>query len=200
MATDIVLREVILSYPHLVTPWSGQANQEASYNCAFIFPKEFTQWSEIQECVNNATLNKFGAQPPSNLKLPWLNRYLQPSVVKEGQPYAGCYVINAKSDRKPELLDSNVEPLADMVAKSALFAGCIVNAYVNFYGYNTAGNVGVGTGLRKIQLVDNQSSKIIRLGGDEKAAGDVFQAIPGAPPATAPVPGGPQTPPSDVPW
>ncbi len=198
MATDIVMERVILSYPHLVTPWAGRQGNDPKYNCAFILPQDFAQWPQVQECVNNAILNKFGATPPDNLKLPWLNKFLQPSIVKGG-PYNGLYTFNANADtaRKPELLDQNVQPMSDMVAKSALFGGCIVNGYVNFYGYNNAGNVGVGVGLRKIQLVDNQN--VIRLGEGDKPAEEVFKAVPGAPPPTAQVPGGPAAPTGQVP-
>ena len=199
MSTELVLFDVILSYPHLVTPWTSRTDKEPNYNCAFIFPKDWAQWPEIQDCVNNAIANKFGANVPQNLKLPWLNRYLQASLVKDG-PYQGFYTINSVSDRKPELLDQNVQVVPDMRAKSEFFAGSIVNAFVNFYGYANSGNVGVGTGLRKIQMVDNTSDRVIRLGEGDKPASDVFKAIPGAPaPMTTPgAPGAPGTP--DVPW
>ena len=188
MSTDIVLSNVILSYPHLITPWAGQQNQEPKYNCAIIFPQNFGQWGELQQCVENAKMNKWGANAPQNLKLPWLNRYLQPNVLKEG-PYAGCYVINANGDRKPQLVDANVQEVKDMVAKSVFFAGAIVNVYVNFYGYSTSGNNGVGTGLRMVQLVDNVN--VTRLDGDTKEASEVFKTIPGAPAPTTAVPGAP---------
>ncbi len=192
MSTEIVLQNVILSYPHLITPWTSRTDKEPNYNCAFICPPDWQQWPQLQDCVNCAIANKFGANVPQNLKLPWLNRFLQPSQVKDG-PYVGWYVINSVSDRKPELLDQNVQVVPDMKAKGEFFAGCFVNAFVNFYGYANSGNVGVGTGLRKIQMVDNTSDRVIRLGEGDKPASEVFQAIPGAPAPTAP-PGAPVTP------
>lgn len=202
MSTEVVLEKVILSYPHLVTPWAGRQNQQASYNCAFIIPSTFTQWPQIQEAANEAVTGFFGASVPENLKMPWLNKFLQPQVVKADQPYAGCYVMNAKDNNyKPEVVDQNIQPIPDMRVKAELWPGCIVNALVNFYAFNNSGNMGVGLGLKKVQLVDNTSEGLIRLGGDQKEASEVFKAVPGAPPATAPagpvapgVPGGQQAP------
>lgn len=188
MATQIVLSNVILSFPHLTTPWSGRPDIEPGYSCNVILPQDWPQWPEVQAAVDEAIHAKFGATKPANLKLPWLTKILQPKQIKEGQ-YAGCYFMSPGDKRnKPQLVDQNVQPIPDLKVKEVLFPGCIVNVYVGFYGYGTPGDGGVGVGLNSVQLVNNQVEPLQEGGGTP--ASEVFQAVPGAPaPLTPTAPG-----------
>ena len=187
MATQMVLKNVILSFPHLVTPWSGRPDIELGYSCNVILPQDFPQWNELQACVQEAITAKFGATQPANLKMPWLSKILQPKQIKDGK-YAGCYYLSPSDKRsKPAVVDQNVQPIPDLQVKEKLFAGCIVNVYVGFYGYGTAGDGGVGVGLNSVQLVNDQVEPLQEGGGI--SASEVFQAVPGAPAPLAPVPG-----------
>lgn len=192
MATDIVLNNVVIRYPHLDAPWASSPQYTPAYNCQLILPSDFAQWDALQACVTEAIGIKFGASPPAQLKLPWLNKFLQPNTTEDlaGTPYQGCYYINASdSKRKPDVLDGNNQPIPDLQLKSTVFSGCIVNAWVGFYGYQQGG---VGTGLNAIQLVSNQD--VAQLPDGRGSATDKFQAIPGAPQAIAPAPFSPQDP------
>ena len=187
MPTDIVLKNVVIRYPHLDAPWTGNPTIDADYQAQLILPQTFAQWEELQAAVNEAIATKFGANVPQHLKLPWLNRYLQPNTQADG-PYQGCYYINAKGKgTKPVVVDGQVQPIPDLQIKQAVFSGCIVYAYVNFGAYQVS-DAGVGTYLKSIQLVNNQVEPIADAGSDPA---NVFQAIPGAP---APIPAAQQAP------
>lgn len=184
MATDIVLQSVVIRYPHLDAPWTGNPTIPEDYQCQLIFPQTFAQWEQLQATVNEAiaTCQKFAGQTPANLKLPWLNQFLQPKLQEDG-PYAGCYFIGSKGKgTKPTVVDGNVQVIPDLQIKQAIFSGCIVNAHVNFGGYQVS-SPGVACYLKSIQLVNNQVEPIADAGQDPSA---VFQAIPGAPAPIAP--------------
>lgn len=192
MSTDITLNNVIIRYPHLDVPWSGRPTIEADYQCQLILPKGFAQWSELQACAAEAARLK-GLEKEPDLKYPWLDRRLQPRRQEDG-PYAGEYFISAKGKgTKPGVVGPDNKVIPDMQIKNLIFSGCIVNAWVNFYGYKVD-EPGIALALRGIQLVNNQVERIADKGQDPT---QVFQPVPGAPAPTAPVPGGPQ---NNPPW
>lgn len=67
-----------------------------------------------------------------------------------GAEFKGKVWINAKSDRAPQIVDGNVDPILD---RNEVYSGCYCNVSVNFYAYNKAGNSGIGCGLGNIQKV-----------------------------------------------
>lgn len=183
-----VIEGVIIRYPHLVEPWTSNPSQyEADYNCQLILPADWAGWQGLQDLVNQAISEKFGANTPANLKLPWLNKFLQPNQQPDG-PYQGCYYINASGKgTKPFVVGPDNVELNDLQVKTLIFSGCKVNALLGFYGY--PGGPGVGTALNGIQLLDNTLERIPDAG---RNVTDAFKAIPGAPPIVQPAFQGPQ--------
>ena len=175
MATNVVIQGV-LSYPHLFVPRAYQAGDEPKYSASIIITDPAFDWTAVQAANAEALAAAFPAGAPANVKTPF-------SQVKDG-PYAGMWQITAtaKQDRPPELVDQRVQPIMD---QSHLFAGCVVKAAINAFGY--AG--GSSFGLNKIQLVSNDAS-LPRLDGGKSAA-ETFEVIPGGPVATAQQPGAP---------
>ena len=192
MATDLVLYNVIIRYPHLAEPWTGKPTIDPDYQANLIIPQDFAQWEQVQASVNEAIAGKWGTNVPQNLKLPWLNRYLQPEVQADG-PYIGCYTLKAKGKgTKPGVVDPDGQTIPDLQIKQLIFSGCIVNAYVNFGAYQVT-DAGVGVYLQGVQLVSNNVERIADAGRDVT---QVFKAIPGAP---APLTPAPQQQPAPVP-
>ena len=183
MATDLVLYNVIIRYPHLVEMWSASQNIEPDYNCQFIFPGDFAQWEQVQAACTEAAHAKLGAQLPPNMKYPWLNKYLQPNVQTDG-PYEGKYFMNAMGKgTKPGVVGPDGQTIPDLQIKQLIFSGCIVNAYVNYYGYTQG--PGVTAALQGVQLVNNN---VERIADARRDVTQVFKAIPGAPAPLAPAP------------
>ena len=191
MATDLVLYNVVVRYPHLAEPWSGSQNIEPDYHSQLIFPDDFAQWEAVQAACQEAALAKFNGQIPANMKLPWLNKFLQPNVQADG-PYQGKYYMTASGKgTKPGVVGPDGQTIPDLQIKQLIFSGCIVNAYVNFYGYTQG--PGVTAALQGVQLVNNNVERIADAGRDVT---QVFKAIPGAP---APLTPQPQAQPAPVP-
>ncbi len=169
MATNVVVQGV-LSFPHLFQPRAYQAGDDPKYSCSIVIIDPAFDWAAVQAADAEALANQFGAAVPPTRKSPF-------SQVKDG-PYAGMWQITAtaKADRPPELVDQQVQPI---MGQNQLFAGCIVNAAINAFGY--AG--GSSFGLNKIQLVNSDAS-LPRLDGGKTAA-ETFEVVAGAPPALA---------------
>lgn len=184
--SECFLENVIIRYPHLAQPWSGDATIEPDYNCQIILPGDWPSWGNLQAAVDQAIRDKFGAQPPANLKLPWLNKYLQPNTQQDG-PYLGCYFFNVTGKgTKPQCYDQNVVLIPDLKLKETIYSGCMVNIQLSFAGYTQG--PGVGTYFRNptIQLVKQLEAIPDASAKDPK---DVFKQIPGAPAPMAPPPG-----------
>lgn len=182
MTTDIVLQNVVVRYPHLAEMWTGNPSYAADYQIQVILPRDFAQWTELQAAANEALTSKFGASMPQNIKMPWLNKMLQPNVQKDG-PYEGCYFFTARGKQtKPAVVDAQVQPIPDLQIKQMVFSGCICNVYVNLAAYGPA-DPGIGVYLKSVQLINNQVEPIADAGPDPAT---VFQVIPGAPAPIAP--------------
>lgn len=184
---QFIANNLIIRYPHLVEPWSSGPQYTADYNAQFIVPQDWAQWTEFSEIVEKAIQEKHGANRPTNMKLPWQDKYLQPNI-KPDAPHAGCYFFNAAGKQtKPGVVDAARQHLDDLQVKTLIFSGCLVNALLGIYAYAD----GVGVALNGVQLVDNQN--IERIPDAGRNVSEVFKAIPGAPPAIMPAFQGPNT-------
>lgn len=67
----------------------------------------------------------------------------------DDEAYAGKYYLNAKSKRKPLLLDKARRE----VAADKFYSGCFANVSISMYPYDKVGRKGVGVGLRGMQFV-----------------------------------------------
>ena len=195
MAQDIVLTGII-SYPTLFEPKQINGKGDPKFSGTLILDPA-TDWNALNACIQEAIGSKFGNQVPANLR--------QPIVPADEDGFPGMWKIHAYSDaeRAPQVVDQRVQPVMD---RSQIFAGCKVNMYVRFYGYDTSGNKGLAVALNAVMIVDNIN--VTRL-DNRRDAKDVFKPVPGAPAPLAPTaysaPGGapgmyppppqPQTPP-----
>lgn len=168
MAIKVTIANAVISYPHVFAPTVPKGATVARYSASLILPKNF-DWTEVKAAIEAAKLEKWPTGAPAKLET-------QISPVDEG-PYIGHYKINANAnlDHKPQLVDQAIAPIMDT---SLLFAGCIVNAQVAFFPYDSPKN-GIGVGLNMIQLV--KSDGVTRLDSTQ-APEEVFQKIAGAPP------------------
>lgn len=182
---EFIGNNLIIRYPHLVEPWSSGPQYKADYNAQFIIPTDWAQWDAFSGVVQQAIKDKHGATPPQNMKLPWLNKYLQPNLQQDG-PYQGQYCFNASGKgTKPGVVGPDAQPLDDLQTKTLIFSGCKVNGLFGIFSYAD----GVGVALNGVQLVDNQN--VTRIADAGRNVSDAFQAIPGAPPAVMPAFQGP---------
>lgn len=165
--TKVITGVVRLSYANVHEP-RAMEGQEAKYGVSLIIPKsDKSTIAAIQEAIaeaKEAGKDKWNGKIPTGLKLPLRDG-------DEDRPddpnYADSYFVNANSTRKPELVD--LKGNKDL-GPEEVYSGCYARVSINFFGYNTAGNRGIGCGLGNIQKVEDGAP----LGGFSRAA-DEFE-------------------------
>jgi len=161
-----------------------------SYRLTMLFPKDSTDISELRALVKEAVLDRW----PNDDKRP--KGLINP--IKDGDTdtmqdgtvrcvkypeMKGCWIVNAMSMRKPQIVDHNVQDILD---QNEFYSGCYARASVNAFTYapdkaNPQKKYGVGIGLNNVQ----------KLGDGERFAGgtnakDDFAAVESTnPPAGA---------------
>ena len=141
-----------ISYAHLI-----DTDKNDNYSCSLLIPKSDTKTlTEINKAVEAAIVdgksklaNKDGAINRKTLKLPLRD------ADEEGHTspdYQGCMFFNAKSKRRPQVVDRHKEMIYDA---EEIYSGCYCNVMVNFYAFAVEGNKGIAASLGNVQKVKN---------------------------------------------
>ena len=143
---------------------------EPRYSVSVLIPKSDTATVKkireaIQEVYRNseATLKGKGAMPPlSALRTPLRDG----DTERPDDPtYAGCWFLNANSDRAPGIVDAACSPILD---RSEVYSGCYGRASISFFAFNSNGNRGIACGLNNLQKLRDGEP----LGGRASAEAD----------------------------
>ena len=170
-----------LSFNDLFTPRAAQEGQDPKYQAVLLIPKTDQQAiaminTAIKNAVDDGVARGVFKQPidPAMTQYPPLRDGDRPKNdgTSRGEAYAGHWYISAKSkaDRRPFLVDANVQPIID---PSEVYSGMYVNAAVQFYAYGNSGNTGIAANIVGIQKVRDGE----RLGAAPTEAADVFTAL-----------------------
>jgi len=175
MTTEAVIYG-IANYINVNEPTPVKPGAEPNYRMRLYIDTNQTDMNAVQAAVNLATQEQFGANPPANLAMPF-----HPSD-EDGLP--GWWHINTKSSSKvPPALFNQARVKVAALPPNEMPAGCRVAAVVKFKGYRNGTNVGVGTYLQAVQLIDASNPVHLLTGRDYS---DCFHAVPGAPQELAP--------------
>lgn len=151
--TKVITGVVRLSYAHLFTPEAAQGATEKKYSVSLIIKKSDKKTlalvkAAIQEAIEKGKSDLWnGKLPKKALKVPLRDGNEDRD---EDDNYAGCFFINASSKTKPGVVDIYRKPITD---EEQVYSGCYAIASVNFYPYDTAGNIGIACGLNNIMKV-----------------------------------------------
>lgn len=106
-----------LSFPKFFKPEQFQGKGDAYFGCALLFPKK-SDLTEMKKAVVKAATEAFGEKSkwPKGLLLPWRDGDDQADY--EG--YEGHYYVNAKSKRKPVLVNKDKEQITE---ESEIYGG-----------------------------------------------------------------------------
>lgn len=172
--TKVITGKVRLSYANIFEPKSINGS-DPKYSVSLIIPKDDKQQVKaIEEAIKNAIerdktklANKSG-KVPANLKTPLRDG---DEDRPDDEVYAGCYFINANSTKAPTVVGTDRDKAtgkAIQLGEDEVYSGCYARVSINFYGFNTNGNVGIACGLGNIQKVEDGE----RLGGGSSAEED----------------------------
>jgi len=169
MSTKISTGRVRFSYANVFEPTAMDETQEKKYNISILIPKsDKATLAKVNAAIEAATAaglaSKFGGKKPATLRTPLRDGDIEKP---EDDTYAGHYFINAKSNRKPQIVDANLDPI---MSQDEFYSGCYGRASITFYAYATAGSKGIAAGLENLQkLADGE-----RLGGGSSSAAEDF--------------------------
>ena len=130
------------------------------YSMSAIIPKDDLQTVNAVNAAietayrdGEAKLKGKGALPPlAALKTPLRDGDLERP---DDPAYAGCWFLNANSDKAPGIVDAACNPILD---HSEVYSGCYGRVSVTFFAFNSNGNRGIACGLNNIQkLKDGES-------------------------------------------
>ncbi len=158
------------SYMNLWEPRAFGQN-EPKYSMVIMFKKtdkrQFEAVKKAIEAAEDAAIDKvWKGKRPVKIKSPIHDGDEERA---DKQEYAGMYFINCSNKEKPGVVDQSVQPILD---REMIYSGCIVNTFVNFYGYSQNGNNGISASLEHVQLVSDGK----RLSGKQPAS-NVFSQI-----------------------
>ena len=163
-------KDTRFSYLHVWEPKSVNGGNPR-YSVSLLIPKSDTETVEaIQAAVRAAyrdgeALLRGTAKtvpPMSSLKLPLRDG---DTDRPEDPAYAGCWFLNANSDRAPGVVDRACVPIRD---PEQVYSGCYGRASVTFFAFNSNGNRGIACGLNNLQKMRDGEP----LGGRASAESD----------------------------
>ena len=126
---------------------------DPKYSMSLIIPKDDAETvGRINKAIEaayregEAKLKGKGALPPlTAIRTPLRDGDLDRP---EDPAYAGCWFLNANSDRAPGIVDAQARPILD---RSEVYSGCYGRVSLSFYAFNTNGNRGIACGLNNLQ-------------------------------------------------
>jgi len=135
------------SYAH-VWERAEMPNGDMKFSMAILIPKSDTAGiKSIKSAIVSAATDFFGAD-----KKKWPKGMVNPlhngdDKAESNEVYKDTFYLNTKSDRQPGIVGPDAKPLLD---QNEFYSGCYCRVSVNFYGYNKAGNQGIGVGMNNV--------------------------------------------------
>lgn len=173
----IQLPDVRLSFPALWEASAFKPGDKPKYKATFLVPQESPLVKKIDATILKVVTEYFKGDVKKAQKFldntrTNRNKFCwQDGDDQAYDGYAGSMALSAKSDARPLVIDGQKNPVAESDS-GAPYAGCYVNASIEFFMYNQQG-VGLSAQLRGVQF--------LRI-GDAFAAGrpadsDEFEAV-----------------------
>lgn len=173
----VLIKDVVLSYVHIIKPWSGDGTSEKKYSAVILIPKTRSETiGQIKAAINIAYQKGINdvwagkAPATATLKHPLRDG----DVERPDDPtFKGCFFINANSKMRPGVIDMNRRDLTEPGAEEEVYSGMIAHVSVNLYAYDAKGNRGIACGLNNILKVKDGTF----LGGRSTAENDFADVL-----------------------
>lgn len=156
-STKVVTGKVRFCYVNVFEPTAMNEGDTPKYNICILIPKTDKKALEnIQKAIDAAKLigkaklaNKNGQIPAdAALKLPLRDGDAERA---DDPAFENCYFINANSNRKPSIVDRDLNPIME---KEEFYSGCYGRASINFYAFNVSSK-GIAAGLNNLQKLED---------------------------------------------
>ena len=154
MSTKVVTGKIRMSYTYLFEPQESLGGGEPKYAITMLIPKSDTATvAKIQAAIKEAReafcAKNGAASLPASPKHPLHDG---DGLRDNGEPFGpecrGHWVLKARSKTKPTVVDRNGQPILE---SSEIYGGCYGRVSFTLFGYNTAGQKGIGAALLAVQ-------------------------------------------------
>ena len=158
---EIVTPECTIVWPTLDQPAQILGKGEFFYSATFLIGKG-ENLEHVKRAIMAAAQEKWPGKAKQMIGQAGFHIPINDGDEKAGGDpdsfYAGNFFLNGKSQYPVKIVDLYNEVLdADQI-----WGGCVVRAFLRFYGYDTLGKIGVGCGLGGIIKISDGDK---RLGG-----------------------------------
>lgn len=154
-STKVVTDKVRFCYVNVFEPTAMNEGDTPKYNICILIPKndaktldKINKAIEAAKQAGKAKLADKNGKIPSNLKLPLHDGDDERS---DDPAFEGMYFINANSQRKPSIVDKDLNPI---MGKEEFYSGCYGRASINFYAFNVSSK-GIAAGLNNLQKLED---------------------------------------------
>lgn len=166
--TKVITGKVRFSYVHVFEPAAvSEGSDDKKYSVSIIISKDDkATLKKIEAAIEEAKkigLSKWGGKLPKALKLPLRDGDLE----RDEECYANSYFLSAKTDRKPGIVDADLD---EIMSRDEFYSGCYGRASINFFPYDVNGSKGIAVGLQNLQKLEDGE----RLGGSSASAAEDF--------------------------
>lgn len=154
-STKVVTGKVRFCYVNVFEPTAMNEDDTPKYNICVLIPKSDTATiDKIKKAVEaakeagKAKLADKNGRIPANLKLPLRDG---DEERPDDPAFEDHYFINANSQRKPSIVDKELNPIME---KEEFYSGCYGRASINFYAFNVSSK-GIAAGLNNLQKLED---------------------------------------------
>lgn len=159
---NAIFGPVRLSHAHLMTPKAHQPGDTPKYSVCPLIDKKDTALVEgirkaIDAAYQNGVVQKWGGKRPPFENWPPLIDGDKPNKNGDsrGAEAAGHWLMNAKSTRRPGLVDKNG---MDIFNAEDVYSGMWALVSVAFYAYESNGSRGVAVAINNVKKVKDDTA------------------------------------------
>lgn len=154
------------SFVHVFEPRENQQSGKLEYSVKMIFDKD-ADLTELKEIIKEAIRNKWGTNPPKNLKLPLRNG--NDSDLDKYPEDENKIIANAKSVMYPPgLIDAKTKQ--EIIDPKEFYSGCYARASIVAYAYDNVSK-GVSFGLQNLLKIKDGEPLVNRASAESDFAG-----------------------------
>lgn len=170
--TKVITGKVRFCYANVFEPTAMNDGDTPKYNVCILIPKSDTKTiDKIKKAIEaakqagKAKLADKNGKIPSTIKIP-----LRDGDEERGddEAFNGMYFINANTQRKPAIVDKELNPI---MSRDEFYSGCWGRASINFYAFNVQSK-GIAAGLNNLQKLEDGEPLCGGSSADEDFGGD----------------------------
>ena len=154
-STKVVTGKVRFCYTNVFEPVAMNDGDPAKYSVCVLIPKDdektlgaINRAIEAAKIAGKAKLADKNGKIPSTIKNPLRDGDEERS---DDPAFENMYFINANSNRKPAVVDRDLNPI---IEKEQFYSGCYGRVSLNFYAFNVQSK-GIAAGLQNIQKLED---------------------------------------------